>query len=425
MAAKIHLERMLARDTVVATGESVMNYLLVRLVPIDDSGAASGPEAMPLNVALVLDVSGSMYSEKRLENVKAAVTSALDLLKPSDMVSVVAFGNNAKTLLPASPAKNPQQIKKCIAEIDECGVDAGGTSMHLGIAEGVKQLRETFSPQRFNRVVVLTDGQTSGEDACRRIVREESAKGLSFSAVGVGTDWNENLLKGLTDDGKGNWHYIDSADKAREVFRDEFKQLAATAFANVRLSFRAMKDIQAKNARQVVPECKELSLAQAGERMWTIDLGAMQNDSPRAIVLDLLLPRRLDGQYVVGHLACTYDAPASGLTGQTTGDLDVRVTYSSDASQSYLNAQVARYIDELQFFEGAKKLQTALASGDREKATMLAGNLVNKATQLGGVGGKQTILVNKVLAELEKGGTLSRETQLALQDGARKTQLAE
>jgi hypothetical protein len=202
MAAKIHLERMLLRDAVAVPGESALNYLLVRLIPAG-AEAGGGAEAMPLNVALVLDVSGSMYSEDRLKNVQAAAIRALELLKPSDMVSVVAFGADAKAVLPASPAKNKDRIKKCINEIDSFEVNAAGTSMHLGIQEGLAQIRASAAPGRFSRVVVLTDGQTSGESVCRQIVADESAGGVTFSAMGVGTDWNENLLKDLSGAGRG------------------------------------------------------------------------------------------------------------------------------------------------------------------------------------------------------------------------------
>jgi hypothetical protein len=86
---------------------------------------------------------------------------------------------------------------------------------------------------------------------------------------------------------------------------------------------------------------------------------------------------------------------------------------------------VAKYIDELQTYDVAVKIQTALAQGDRQKATMLANSMVSAATRLGSAGAKKTQLANQVMAELQSGGGLSRATQLALQDGARKTQLAE
>jgi Ca-activated chloride channel family protein len=291
--------------------------------------------------------------------------------------------------------------------------------------EGVRQVRANFSPARLNRVVVLTDGQTSGEDVCHQIVRSETSAGISFSTMGVGTAWNENLLKTLATDGKGNWHYIDSAAKAQQVFGDEFQQLASTAFSNVRLSFRATKDVTVRKSRQVIPECSDLPLQPGADREWVVDLQTMQNNAPRAFILDLALPRRAEGQYAIGNVECKYDVPAERIVGESTGVFDVRVTYTSDPSQCYMNAQVAKFIDELQTYEVAGKIQTALAQGDKRKATMLAQNLQKTATRLGSAGAKKTQLANQVLAELEQGGALSRKTQLALHDGARKTQLAE
>jgi Ca-activated chloride channel family protein len=241
----------------------------------------------------------------------------------------------------------------------------------------------------------------------------------------VGSDWNESLLKGLADTGRGNWHYIESAASAQEVFDREFSQLASTAFANVQLQVRCTKDVVVKNARQVVPECAELPFQPLGEREFAVQLHTMQNNAPKVLVADLGLPKRADGQYVVATLECTYDVPAENVTGESTGPVEVRVTYTSDPSESYINGQVAKYIDELQTDKLADGIQDALKHGDTRKATQLAQRLQKTATRLGAAGAKKTQLANQVLSEIEGGGTVSRKTQLALQDGARKTQLAD
>jgi hypothetical protein len=151
----------------------------------------------------------------------------------------------------------------------------------------------------------------------------------------------------------------------------------------------------------------------------------MENNAPRVLIADLSLPRRPAAQYVVATIQGAYDLPAEGATAQPINPADVHVTYTTDPSQSYVNGEVAKYIDELQTFDVSNKIQTALASGDKRRATMLARNLQKTATRLGAAGSKKTQLANQVLSEIEGGGTLSRKTQLALQDGARKTQLAE
>ena len=97
--SKIQLQTSLLRDNIVVTGETYTNYLLIKAVPTDVSVAA-----MPLNVSLVLDVSGSMYSEDRLEYVKRAAEHVVDMMSPGDIVSIVAFADSAKAVSQAMAA---------------------------------------------------------------------------------------------------------------------------------------------------------------------------------------------------------------------------------------------------------------------------------------------------------------------------------
>src|SRR5262245_11390785 len=104
MTAKIHIERMMHRNSIAVTGESAASYALIKLIPA--GGMAGKP--MGLNLALVLDVSGSMYEEdgtgiSRLKRIQDAAVSAIQKLKPDDSLAVVAFAHNAMVLLPAPP----------------------------------------------------------------------------------------------------------------------------------------------------------------------------------------------------------------------------------------------------------------------------------------------------------------------------------
>src|SRR3954451_15147965 len=102
--AKIHIERMMYRSSVAVLGESAASYALIKLIP-----AGSGVSApMGLNLALVLDVSGSMYEEdgtniSRLKRIQNAAAKAIQSLKPTDTMSIVAFAHNCQTILPATP----------------------------------------------------------------------------------------------------------------------------------------------------------------------------------------------------------------------------------------------------------------------------------------------------------------------------------
>src|SRR5438309_9237165 len=130
MPAKIHIERMMFRNSVAVPGESAASYALIKLIPSGDSPNVP----LSLNLALVLDVSGSMYEEdgtgrSRLQRVQDAARAAIGKLRPDDMLAVVAFAHNAQVVLPATSLRDRAKIEEVIDRIDMYDVDAGGTSM--------------------------------------------------------------------------------------------------------------------------------------------------------------------------------------------------------------------------------------------------------------------------------------------------------
>ena len=101
---KIHIERMMYRSSIAVAGESAASYALIKLIP-----AGGGPgSSLAVNLALVLDVSGSMYEEdgtgiSRLKRVQDAARAAIKKLKPTDSLAIVAFAHNAQVVLPGPP----------------------------------------------------------------------------------------------------------------------------------------------------------------------------------------------------------------------------------------------------------------------------------------------------------------------------------
>src|SRR6266480_2993744 len=101
MSAKIHIERLMHRSSIAVAGESAASYSLIKLVPSGNEGTT-----LPLSIALVLDVSGSMYEEdglgmSRLRRIQQAALAAMAKLKPEDTLAVVAFAHDAQVVLPS------------------------------------------------------------------------------------------------------------------------------------------------------------------------------------------------------------------------------------------------------------------------------------------------------------------------------------
>src|SRR5207245_6509222 len=184
-----------------------------------------------------------------------------------------------------------------------------GTAIDSGIEPGVQGAERQHAGDRLSQVVVLTDGETSGEEQCRQLAQTAAQKKIHLSMMGVGTEWNAGLIKDLARLSEGKWYYIDvnQAQEAERVFLEEFAHLAATGFTNVEMHLRPVKDVKIKRVRQVVPEIKEIQPAEPEDRHLVAPLGTLERDQARRYILDLSLPKRPAGKYVIAQAEVTYD----------------------------------------------------------------------------------------------------------------------
>ncbi len=415
---KIHIERMMHRSSIMVAGESAASYALVKLIP---AGGASKP--LPLNLAIVVDVSGSMYEEdgtgvSRLRRIQQAAVSALQRLRPQDNLAIIAFAHNSQVVLPSTPLSEKAAVEDVINRVDMFEVDPGGTAMDEGIRNGMAELEKNVAPGKLSQMIVLTDGETSGEQACRQLAKEAAQKKIRFNVIGVGTEWNQSLIKDLAKLAEGDWGYIDvnDAGAADRVFAQEFAALAAAGFLNVEMHLRVKKDVKIKRVRMVVPEIKELALSEPEERHLTAQLGTLERDKPTRYIIDLSLPKRPDGKFSITDIEVTFDA-GSGKR-ESTGQVPLEITYTS-AGHGYINAEVAKHIDEVQIYELNKNLQAAISTNNTDEVKRVAQSIEKKAEIMGPRAAKKTMLAKQVLQELNVGGRVSKKTQLAVDDAAR------
>jgi Ca-activated chloride channel homolog len=418
--AKIHVERMMHRSSIAVAGETAASYALIKLIP---TGLGQTAKPMGLNLALVLDVSGSMYEEDgtgiaRLKRVQDAAALAIQKLKPDDSLSIIAFAHNALTLLPPTKIAEKEKIEEVIRKIDMYDVDPGGTAMNDGMRLALEEVEKSAGDGKLSQIVVLTDGETSGESDCRELAKRAAEKKIHLTMMGVGLDWKASLLKDLANLSGGKWYYIDvnSASEAERVFVEEFETLAAAAFMNVEMHLRPMKDVKIKRLRQVVPEIKELTLKEAEERHLQAELGTLQKDQSTRYVLDLSLPKRPDGKYVVAQMEITYDL-GKGIR-ESSGPIPLEMAYTA-AGHGYVNAEVMKHIDEVQIYELNNKLQQAIASDNTAEVKQVAQQIEQKGQLMGPRAAKKTMLAKQVLQEMNASGRVSKKTQLAMEDSAR------
>jgi Ca-activated chloride channel family protein len=353
----------------------------------------------------------------RLRRIQEAALAAIEKLKPDDTLAIVAFAHNAQVLLPPTPLAQKERIVDVINRVDLFDVDPGGTAMDEGMRLGLAELAKGAGNGRLSQLVVLTDGETSGEQTCRQLAQQAARDKIYLTLMGVGTEWNAGLIKDLARLGQGKWYYIavDNPAEAHRVFLEEFEHLAATTFTNVEMHLRPVKDVKVKRCRLVVPEIKELPLAEVEERHFVAALGTLEKDKSTRYILDLSLPARPDGNYVIAQVEVTYEV---GGKKDSTGMVPLQITYAA-AGQGYINAEVAKHIDEVQIYELNNNLQQAIATNNVQEVQRLAETIEKKGELMGPRAAKKTMLAKQALQELHAGGRVSKKTQLALEDSAR------
>lgn len=422
MSGRIQVERLMHRSSIAVAGESAVGYCLIKLCPDGNQDA----DPLPLNIALVLDVSGSMYEEdgvgiSRLQRIQQAAMAAIARLKPEDTLAVVAFAHDAQVVLPSTRVADRAEVEEVIRRIDTFAVDPGGTAMEQGIALGLQEVEKDTNPALVREVVVLTDGETSREEQCRQLAQQAADKKIRLTLMGVGTEWNASLIKEMSRLNDGRWCYIDThqAGEAERVFVEEFKRLSATVVSNVEMHLRPVKEVRIKRLRQVVPEIRELKVTEAGERHLIAHLGTLEKDQARRYILEMSLPRRPDGKYVLAQMELRYEV--GGGRQETNGPLPLEMQYTAGA-HGYINVEVAKHIDEVQIFELNKNLQKALGAADTAEARRVAENIAKKGDLMGPRAARKTMLARQLLGELERGGPVSKKTQLAVDDAVRSTE---
>src|SRR3972149_2936791 len=162
-----------------------------------------------------------MDTPEKMPYVKQSLKIFLHSLASNDIVSIVIFSTNARVLAPAKKVGDGSWIESAINELRP---DAS-TNLYDGLMLGFREVERNFDVRRNNRVILLTDGiATVGVPDPNRIANDARVyndRGIFLSTIGLGRKKNDSLLSTLARQGKGGYHFVDSAQEMGKVFRQE------------------------------------------------------------------------------------------------------------------------------------------------------------------------------------------------------------
>lgn len=348
MGGEVQLTVQTNKDTFPATGGQQLTYVLIEAMP---TGVAADVK-MPLNFSLVLDHSGSMSGAK-LDSLKEAAKLAVDQMGPEDLISIIIFDDKVKVIAPSQPVSDGQGLKEQIDDIRA----GGGTAISRGMKEGLQELRKGVGSDRVSRMLLLTDGETFGdEDMCRRLAADAGGEGIPIVALGLGEEWNEQLLDDIADAAGGTSDFIPEGqpDVILRTFERQVQAAQATVVQNADMILRLVGGVMPRAVWRVTPVITKLGHRALSDRDVQITLGEMERDQGQSVLVEMLVPPRQPGSYRIAQAEVSYDVPTTGATDEKV-KADVILNFTSDpALASQGNPYVLNIIEKVT----AHKLQT-------------------------------------------------------------------
>jgi len=181
--------------------------------------AVPAEERKDVSLTFVIDVSGSMDMENRLELVKRSLELLVEQLRPTDSVSIVVYGTEARVILEPVLGDREETILSAIYSLRPEGV----TNAEAGLRLGYQMALQGFNPEGINRVVLCSDGVANvgntGAESIWEQIESYASEGITLTSVGFGMgNYNDVLMEQLADNGDGFYAYVDTIKEAERLF---------------------------------------------------------------------------------------------------------------------------------------------------------------------------------------------------------------
>ena len=352
-AAELKLEADLGQSLLPA-GKSGPVYLRLSLKSL------AGPKSekrTPINATIVIDRSGSMQGD-RIEAAKEGARVALKRLSDSDKVSLVAYNHGVEVLSPAAPLRESRD--KLIKAIN--GLESSGTTaLHAGVTEGGRQVEEYLADNAVNRVILLSDGLAnvgpSSPSDLAELGRKLASKGISVSTIGLGLDYNEDLMQRLAAASDGNHVFVERPSDLAEIFDREFGDALSVSARDITIIIECKTGFTPK---RILGRDGTIS----GDTI-KLKLNQLHASNERYVVVELNAASvHGEGAADVADVRVTYSDLDSGKSGTAEARPSVRFSSDAKAVEASLNKPVMSQVTQQIATENSEQAVDLRDKGD-------------------------------------------------------------
>jgi Ca-activated chloride channel homolog len=331
----------------------------------------------PVNLAIVLDRSGSM-SGRKIVKAKEAAIEALNRLGSKDTFSLVAYSTTVETIVPAQSARNVEWIKSRIRTIRS----EGSTALFGGVSQAASEIRKNLDKDLVHRIILLSDGLANrGPSTPAELGRLGASlikEGISVTTVGVGTDYNEDLMTQLSQKSDGNTYFVESSADLPRIFAAELGDVLSVVAKKVNVIIEFPEGV-----KPITIIGREGRIT---GRTASLSLNQLYGGQAKYVLLEAETPGAADGKTMeIASARVSYENPFTRRQETATGRARAVFSVNSARVEKSANLNVQKHY-ELNLH--ARAQEAAISLADKGKINEAAQKLRQSGQQLKKLGKK-------------------------------------
>lgn len=342
-----------------ATGGQV--YAAFDLTTLPDGST----ERPPLNVAVVIDRSGSMEGTP-FDQAKDAALRFIDQLSDRDRMALVQYDDTAQVVVASTSLDRDgrDRLRRAVRAMTV----GGSTNLHGGMALGRDEVQRTFQAGQVSRVILMSDGKAntgvtdSGEIA--DAARGAAEHGVRITSVGIGLDYNEDLMETIAEAGRGNYYYVKDTSTLDGVLAGELRSIQGTVATAVELKLATACD-GVEIAEVVGYESRKDGTATI------VPMADLTGNDSRKVLVALRVPDRSNGRIGALTAEISYKDAKSGELVKAKVALALEVTDDHAAVQSSIDKDVMAQVLKAQAATSMRSAAAAYEKGDKQGALQI------------------------------------------------------
>ncbi len=386
--------------------------LVYGLVQAVSSGSPMSKPTMPLNLFLVIDNSSSMRGD-RLSQVKEASRRIIDKMGEKDHLALITFNDNADLIIPLQRISDKASLKSKIDLIDA----AGGTEMSNGLHRTMVEMQRAILTNSRTHIILLTDGKTYGdEDRCIKLVRKQQERNIGITALGIGDEWNEDLLQTLAAGPNSRTHYITAAQDITRVFTEEVQRISAIFAQDVQCLIEARNAISLRAFDRIQPYIESIDMKTDHDLRWFCNLGDWPDTDTQAFLLEIVIPPLDIGTHNLLRFTLRYHLPHAQ---NQQSDTTLQATVQEQAPEDLVDetSPIKHWLERLTAYRLQERAWKNVATGMIQEATRQLEMAGTRLFEAGDIELAQTVQTEA--QRLSDSGQTSAEGRKRIQYGTR------